>query len=96
MHIIFFENQYVSNLKPVAIYHRAECAKMLDDDRSEIKQYQLLFNNYPKHKLSIRSRYLAGQKLIKDRPQLAKNILRILFIMRPILIMPLLPNIISV
>lgn len=62
-----------SNLKPISIYHRAECARMLDDDKSELKQYQLLFNNYPKHKLSIRSRYLAGQKLIKDRPQLAKK-----------------------
>uniref|UniRef100_UPI004026B1FD tetratricopeptide repeat protein n=1 Tax=Candidatus Stercorousia sp. TaxID=3048886 RepID=UPI004026B1FD len=62
-----------SNLKPISIYHRAECAKMLDDDKSELKQYQLLFNNYPKHKLSIRSRYLAGQKLVKDRPQLAKK-----------------------
>ena len=62
-----------SSLKPIAIYHRAECARMLNDDKSELKQYQLLFNNYPKHKLSIRSRYLAGQKLIKDRPQLAKK-----------------------
>ena len=62
-----------SNLKPISIYHRAECARMLDDDKSELKQYQLLFNNYPKHKLSIRSRYLAGQKLVKDRPQLAKK-----------------------
>lgn len=62
-----------SNLKPISIYHRAECARMLEDDKSELKQYQLLFNNYPKHKLSIRSRYLAGQKLVKDRPQLAKK-----------------------
>lgn len=62
-----------SKLKPISIYHRAECARMLNDDKSELKQYQLLFNNYPKHKLSIRSRYLAGQKLIQDRPQLAKK-----------------------
>lgn len=62
-----------SNLKPVAIYHRAECAKMLGDDKSELKQYEILFNNYPKHKLSIRSRYLAAQKLIKDKPQVAKK-----------------------
>lgn len=62
-----------SKLKPISIYHRAECAKMLEDDKSELKQYQLLFNNYPKHKLSIRSRYLAGQKLVKDKPQLAKK-----------------------
>ncbi len=62
-----------TKLKPISIYHRAECARMLGDDKSELKQYQLLFNNYPKHKLSIRSRYLAGQKLVQDRPQLAKK-----------------------
>jgi hypothetical protein len=62
-----------SNLKPVAIYHRAECAKMLGDGKSEIKQYEILFNNYPKHKLSVKSRYLAGQKLVKEKPQIAKK-----------------------
>lgn len=62
-----------SNLKPIAIYHQAECAKMLNDDKSELKQYQFLFNNYPKHKLSIRSKYLAGQKLLNEKPQLAKK-----------------------
>ena len=46
---------------------------MLGDDKSELKQYQLLFNNYPKHKLSLRTRYLAGQKLVKSNPQLAKK-----------------------
>ena len=70
---LFSKISVFSNLKPIAIYHRAECAKMLDDDKSEIKQYQILFNNYPKHKLSVRSRYLAGQKLVKNRPQLAKK-----------------------
>ena len=70
---LFSKITLFSNLKPVAIYHRGECAKMLGDDKSELKQYQLLFNNYPKHKLSLRTRYLAGQKLVKDRPQLAKK-----------------------
>ena len=70
---LFSKISVFSNLKPIAIYHRAECAKMLNDEKSEIKQYQLLFNNYPKHKLSIRSRYLAGQIILKDRPQLAKK-----------------------
>ena len=70
---LFSKITLFSNLKPVAIYHRGECAKMLGDDKSELKQYQLLFNNYPKHKLSLRTRYLAGQKLLKDRPQLAKK-----------------------
>ena len=66
---LFSKVTLFSNLKPVAIYHRAECARMLGDDKSEIKQYQLLFNNYPKHKLSIRSRYLAGQKIIETKPK---------------------------
>ncbi len=70
---LFSKVTVFSKLKPIAIYHRAECAKMLGDDKSELKQYQILFNNYPKHKLSIRSRYLAGQKLVETRPQLAKK-----------------------
>lgn len=70
---LFSKVTVFSKLKPIAIYHRAECAKMLGDDKSELKQYQILFNNYPNHKLSIRSRYLAGQKLVETRPQLAKK-----------------------
>ena len=70
---LFSKISLFSNLKPIAIYHRGECAKMLGDDKSELRQYQILFNNYPKHKLSIRTRYLAGQKLVKDKPQLAKK-----------------------
>lgn len=70
---LFSKITLFSKLKPIAIYHRAECARMLEDDKSEIKQYQLLFNNYPKHKLSIRSRYLAGQKLVETKPNLAKK-----------------------
>ena len=70
---LFSKITLFSNLKPIAIYHRAECAKMLEDDKSELKQYQFLFNNYPKHKLSIRSRYLAGQKLVETKPNLAKK-----------------------
>lgn len=70
---LFSKVTFFSNLKPIAIYHRAECARMLDDNKSELKQYQLLFNNYPNHKLSIRSRYLAGQKLVDTKPYLAKK-----------------------
>lgn len=70
---LFSKVTVFSKLKPIAIYHRAECAKMLGDNKSELKQYQILFNNYPKHKLSIRSRYLAGQKLVDEHPQLAKK-----------------------
>ena len=62
-----------SPLKPIAIYHRAECAKMLADHKSEIRQYELLFNNYSQHKLSIKSRYLAAQKLVETKPDVAKK-----------------------
>jgi len=70
---LFSKITMFSNLKPIAIYHRAECAKKLGDDKSELKQYEILFNNYPKHPLSVRSRYLAAQKLLKDKPQIAKK-----------------------
>ena len=70
---LFSKITIFSPLKPVAVYHRAECARMLNDDKSEIRQYEILFNNYPKHQLSIRSRYLAAQKLIKDKPKVAKK-----------------------
>lgn len=62
-----------SNLKPVAIYHRAECAKMLGDKKSEIKQYTILSNNYPKHKLALKAKYLTAQKLVEENPHLAKR-----------------------
>ena len=68
---LFSKISVFSNLKPVAIYHRAECAKMLGDDKSELKQYEILFNNYPKHKLSLKAKYLAGQKLIDTKPDIA-------------------------
>lgn len=70
---LFSKITMFSKLKPVAIYHRAQCAKMLGDDKSEIRQYEFLFNNYPKHVLSTRARYLAAQKLYKDKPDVAKK-----------------------
>lgn len=70
---LFSKISLFSELKPFAIYHRADCARMLGDDKSEIKHYELLFNNYPKNILSIRTRYLAAQKLVETRPALAKK-----------------------
>ena len=64
---------FFSKLKPYAIYHQATCAKALGDKKSEMKQYQLLFNNYNKTILSVRARYLAAQMLIDENPQLAKK-----------------------
>ena len=76
-----FQNSYYlfskiglfSDLKPFAIYHQSQCAKQLGDTKSEMKQYQILFNNYTKNKLSLRSRYLAAQMLVNDNPELAKK-----------------------
>lgn len=62
-----------SNLKPFAIYHQAECARMLDDDKSALKQYQFIFNNYPKHKLAPKARYMAAQLLVDKKPKLSKK-----------------------
>jgi len=70
---LFSKISIFSNLKPIAIYHRAECAKMLNDTKSEIKQYEFLFNNYPKHKLSLKAKYNVAQRLVKDKPQIAKR-----------------------
>ncbi len=70
---LFSKVTLFSNLKPIAVYHRAECARMLGDDKSELKQYEVLFNNYPNHPLSLRSRYLAGQKLVENKPAVAKK-----------------------
>lgn len=64
---------FASNLKPIAIYHQAQCAKELGDKKSELKQYHLLFNNYPKHRLSIRAKYLAAQLLINENPKQAQK-----------------------
>ena len=38
-----------------------------------MKQYQLLFNNYTKNKLSLKAKYFAAQMLIEDEPNQAKR-----------------------
>ena len=70
---LFSRVSFLSNLKPYAIYHQAICAKELGDKKSEMKQYQLLFNNYTKNKLSLRAKYLAAQMLLEDEPNQAKK-----------------------
>ena len=70
---LFSRISFLSDLKPFAIYHQSQCAKELGDKKSEMKQYQLLFNNYRKNKLSVRSRYLAAQMLVDENPSLATN-----------------------
>lgn len=70
---LFSKVSFLSNLKPVAIYHQAQAAHELGDTNSEIKQYQFLFNNYPKHALSLRAKYLTAQQIIFAKPKLAKK-----------------------
>lgn len=70
---LFSKISFISNLKPVSIYHRAECAKMLNDTKSELKQYDFLIKYYPKHILALKSRYLTAQKLFEENPQSAQK-----------------------
>lgn len=70
---LFSRVSFLSNLKPYAIYHQALCAKELGDKKSEMKQYQLLFNNYNGNKLSIKAKYSAAQMLMEDEPKQAEH-----------------------
>lgn len=69
----FSKVSYLSDLKPYAIYHRAECAKVLNDFKSENKQYFLLFNIYPKNELSLRAKYLYATDIAESSPRLAQK-----------------------
>lgn len=68
---LFSKVSYLSKLKPVAIYRQALCARALGDEKSELRRYQQLFNNYPLDKLSIEAKYLAGQLVVDNNPNLA-------------------------
>ena len=72
-YFLFSKVSFFSNLKPIAIYHQAQAAHELGDTNSEIKQYQFLFNNYPKHALSLRAKYLTAQQIIFKKPKLAQK-----------------------
>ena len=70
---LFSKITFFSNLKPVAIYHQAQAAHELGDDNSEIKQYTLLFNNYPNHALSLKAKYMTARQIISEKPKLAQK-----------------------
>ena len=70
---LFSKVGFFADLKPYAIYRQALCAKELGDTKSEIKQYQLLFNNYPKNPLSARARYETAQTILDTNPKLAQK-----------------------
>ena len=69
----FSKVSYLSDLKPYAIYHRAECARILNDYKSENKQYYLLFNVYQKNELSLRAKYLYAVDISESNPRLAQK-----------------------
>lgn len=70
---LFSKISFLSNLKPLAIYHQGECADRLEDKDAAIKQYKLMFKLYPRHALSVKSKYLAAQDLIEKNPKRAKK-----------------------
>ena len=71
----FSKVSYLSELKPYAIYHRAECAKALEDFKSEQKQYTILFNIFPKSELTLRAKYLFALDITEENPKYAQKLL---------------------
>ena len=70
---LFSKVSPMSDLKPVALYRQGESARAIDDNITAVKKYQLLFNGYKKHPLSVRAKYLAAQLLVDDNPKLAQR-----------------------
>ncbi len=70
---LFSKVSYTSQLKPVALYRQAMCAKALGDERSELQSYKTLFHLYPTNKLSPEAKYQAAQLLIDSDPHLAQR-----------------------
>lgn len=79
----FSKVSYLSDLKPYAIYHRAECAKALNDYKSEQKQYYLLFNIYPKNELALKSKYYFAIDIADTNPRLAQKYLEEIILKAP-------------
>ena len=70
---LFSRISFFSPLKPIAIYHQADCAAKIEDNKTAVKKYKTLFKIYPKHKLSPKSKYMAAQALVKTDPHTAKK-----------------------
>lgn len=70
---LFSRVSFFSHLKPIALYHQAECAAKIEDNTTAVKKYKALFKIYPNHKLSPKAKYLAAQALVKSEPQKAKK-----------------------
>ena len=70
---LFSKVSPLSDLKPAALYRQGESARAIEDYQTAVKKYQLLFNGYKKHPLSIRAKYLAAQLLVEENPNLANK-----------------------
>lgn len=70
---LFSKVSYTSQLKPVALYRQAMCAKALGDEKSELQSYKTLFHLFPTNKLSPEAKYQAAQLLIDSDPHLAQR-----------------------
>lgn len=70
---LFSRVGFLSNLKPVAIYRQALCAKELGDNKTAVKQLKFFLKFYPRHKLNIRVMYTAAQLLTETDPNLARK-----------------------
>ena len=45
---LFSRISFFSPLKPIAIYHQADCAAKIEDNKTAVKKYKTLFKIYPK------------------------------------------------
>lgn len=70
---LFSRISFLSNLKPIALYHQGQCADELEDYSTAVKKYQMLFKMYPANKLSVKAKYLAAQNLLKTNPELSEK-----------------------
>ena len=70
---LFSRISFLSNLKPIALYHQGECADKLEDYDTAVKKYKMLFPIYPSNKLSLKAKYLAAQNLVNTNPNLAEK-----------------------
>jgi soluble lytic murein transglycosylase-like protein len=68
---LFSKVGYLSQIKPVALYHQALCAHVLGDKTSELKSYKRIIKYYPTSRLAPEAKYQAGQILVDKNPNKA-------------------------
>lgn len=70
---LFSKISPLSDLKPAALYHQAECARVIEDNVTAVRKYKALFNHYAKNPLSPRAKYQAAQIIIDENPKLSQK-----------------------